>query len=171
MEVVTPRGAPLEDTCTSLVHGGMPRFGAEISAYVVKDLEVWFDIFVESSAVMQYAIFYNYELFPHQGGLLKKSKKLDFAHTLQQLIAKKTAALNDRLESDLRDLRRENAGAHTAGGGGGGGALLSDAKAILEEERLREEMHKEARNTPFCHSQEKFHTVVLSGVRNISEAP
>ena len=30
---------------------------------------------------------------------------------------------------------------------------------------------EEARNTPFCPSQEKFHTVVLRGVRNISEAP
>ena len=30
---------------------------------------------------------------------------------------------------------------------------------------------KEARNTPFCPSQEKFYSVVLRGVRNISEAP
>ena len=30
---------------------------------------------------------------------------------------------------------------------------------------------KEARNTPFCVSQEKFHTVVSPGVRNTSEAP
>jgi hypothetical protein len=29
----------------------------------------------------------------------------------------------------------------------------------------------EARNTPFCPSQDKFHTVVLRGVRNISETP
>jgi hypothetical protein len=34
-----------------------------------------------------------------------------------------------------------------------------------------EKMDKEARNTPFCLSQEKFHTVVLRGVRDISEAP
>ena len=30
---------------------------------------------------------------------------------------------------------------------------------------------KEVRNTPFCPSQEKVHTVALRGVRNISEAP
>ena len=30
---------------------------------------------------------------------------------------------------------------------------------------------KEARNTRCCPSQEKFHTAVLRGVRNISEAP
>jgi beta-galactosidase GanA len=30
---------------------------------------------------------------------------------------------------------------------------------------------KEAINTPFCPSQEKFHTDVLRGFRNISEAP
>jgi hypothetical protein len=30
---------------------------------------------------------------------------------------------------------------------------------------------EEARNTPFCPSQEKFHTVVLRDVRHISEAP
>ena len=30
---------------------------------------------------------------------------------------------------------------------------------------------KEARNVPFCPSQENFDTVVLRGVRNISEAP
>ena len=30
---------------------------------------------------------------------------------------------------------------------------------------------EEAQNTPFCPSQKKFHTVVLRGVRNISEAP
>ena len=30
---------------------------------------------------------------------------------------------------------------------------------------------EEARNTPFCPSQEKFHTVVLRGVRNSAEAP
>ena len=32
-------------------------------------------------------------------------------------------------------------------------------------------LDEEARNAPFCPSQEKFHTVVLQGVRNISEAP
>jgi ABC-type multidrug transport system ATPase subunit len=32
-------------------------------------------------------------------------------------------------------------------------------------------MDKESRNTPFCPSQERFHTVVLRGVRNISESP
>jgi hypothetical protein len=32
------------------------------------------------------------------------------------------------------------------------------------------ELDQEARNTPFCPSQEKFHTVVLRGVRNISDA-
>ena len=31
--------------------------------------------------------------------------------------------------------------------------------------------NKEARNTPFCPLQEKFHTVVLRRLRNISEAP
>ena len=30
---------------------------------------------------------------------------------------------------------------------------------------------KEAGNAPFCRSQEKFHTVVLRGVRNTSGAP
>ena len=30
---------------------------------------------------------------------------------------------------------------------------------------------KEARNTPLCPSQEKFHTGVLRGLRNTSEAP
>ena len=30
---------------------------------------------------------------------------------------------------------------------------------------------EEARNTSFCPSQEKFHTVFLRGVRNIYEAP
>ena len=30
---------------------------------------------------------------------------------------------------------------------------------------------EEAGNAPFCRSQEKFHTVVLRGPRNISEAP
>ena len=31
--------------------------------------------------------------------------------------------------------------------------------------------HAEARNTRFCASQQKFHTVVLRGARNISDAP
>ena len=30
---------------------------------------------------------------------------------------------------------------------------------------------EEVRNTPFCPLQEKFHTFVLRGLRNISEAP
>ena len=30
---------------------------------------------------------------------------------------------------------------------------------------------EEAINTPFCPLQEKFHTFVLRGLRNISEAP
>jgi hypothetical protein len=33
------------------------------------------------------------------------------------------------------------------------------------------EIDKETRNTPFCPSHEKLHTVVLPGLRNISEAP
>ena len=33
------------------------------------------------------------------------------------------------------------------------------------------DVRREARNTLFCPSQEKFHTVVLRGVRNVPEAP
>ena len=36
---------------------------------------------------------------------------------------------------------------------------------------LRNDASQEARNIPFCPSQEKFHTFVLRCVRNISEAP
>ena len=33
------------------------------------------------------------------------------------------------------------------------------------------DVHEEAINTPFCPLQETFHTLVLRGLRNISEAP
>ena len=56
-----------------------------------------------------------------------------------------------------------------------------DAKARDELEALGRKVNEgllgssirleEARNTPFCVSQEKFHTAVLQGVRIISEAP
>ena len=36
---------------------------------------------------------------------------------------------------------------------------------------MAEEESEEAINTPFCPLQEKFHTVVFRGLRNISEAP
>ena len=36
---------------------------------------------------------------------------------------------------------------------------------------LRNFNTKEARNTPFCPSQEELHTVVSRGVGNVSEAP
>ena len=49
------------------------------------------------------------------------------------------------------DADDDHDGAAAAGAGGAGRAL------------------EEARNTPFCPSQGKFHTVVLRGVRNISE--
>ena len=47
------------------------------------------------------------------------------------------------------------------------------AAGLLVQVVVREEAAepKEARNTPFCLSQEKFHTVVLRGLRNMSEAP
>ena len=48
-------------------------------------------------------------------------------------------------------------------GRGGGGALLLSRMARI--------VGKEARHTPFCPSREKFHTVVIRGVTNISEAP
>jgi hypothetical protein len=32
-------------------------------------------------------------------------------------------------------------------------------------------LHEEAINTPFCPVHEKFHTFVLRGLKNISEAP
>jgi hypothetical protein len=38
-------------------------------------------------------------------------------------------------------------------------------------EPLFVEMGQEARNTPFCPLQEKFHTFVVRGLSNISEAP
>ena len=45
--------------------------------------------------------------------------------------------------------------------------LPSSSSSMVSQTRLS----KEARNTTFCPLQEKCHTVVLRGVRNISEAP
>jgi hypothetical protein len=50
------------------------------------------------------------------------------------------------------------------------------AKEMAEEENFTmyvdfAHLDEEARNTPLCPSQEKFHTFVLRGLRNISEAP
>ena len=39
------------------------------------------------------------------------------------------------------------------------------------EESQFSRTREEARSTPFCPSQEKFHTCFLPGVSNISEAP
>ena len=47
----------------------------------------------------------------------------------------------------------------------GGGAPVTE-QALADAAKVQE-----ARNTLFCPSQEKFHTVVLQGVRNISDTP
>ena len=52
--------------------------------------------------------------------------------------------------------------AAAAGLGDGDEAPKKKRKGALTQEVI---------NTPFCPYQEKFHTFVLRGVRNISEAP
>ena len=47
-------------------------------------------------------------------------------------------------------------------------AVRPALKQKLEEWKDR---NKEAKNTPFCPSQEEFHTGLLRGLRNIYEAP
>ena len=49
--------------------------------------------------------------------------------------------------------------------------LLPRAPQLAVAPHQGPDLPKEARKSPFCPSQEKFHTVVLGGVRNISEAP
>ena len=44
-------------------------------------------------------------------------------------------------------------------------------RVVVPRERVEELVSGGVMNTPFCPSQEKFHTVVLRGLRNISEAP
>ena len=47
-----------------------------------------------------------------------------------------------------------------------------DFDAVLREKLAGEACtNEEAINTPFCPLQEKFHTFVSRGLRNISEAP
>jgi hypothetical protein len=41
----------------------------------------------------------------------------------------------------------------------------------MQDEEKKTNLPEEAINTPFCPLQEKFHTFVLRGLRNISEAP
>jgi hypothetical protein len=45
------------------------------------------------------------------------------------------------------------------------------SSVILKSSTWPDGQSKEAINTPFCPLQEKFHTFVLRGLRNISEAP
>jgi hypothetical protein len=47
---------------------------------------------------------------------------------------------------------------------------MSGFSAMFKDE-LKSGLGEEARNAPFCPSQEKFDTVVLRAVKNISEAP
>jgi hypothetical protein len=52
-----------------------------------------------------------------------------------------------------------------------GGAVLARVLTPAAGASLRGVLTEEAINTPFCPLQEKFHTFVLRGLRNISEAP
>ena len=62
-------------------------------------------------------------------------------------------------------------------GGEAGGEAGARVTAFLRERVFENACNSipvlamQARNTAFCPSPEKFHTVVLRGVRNISEAP
>ena len=65
--------------------------------------------------------------------------------------------MKENMKALHSDLVKTTGGVYTSGGPAFLGGVLSG------------DIGQEARSTIFCHSQKKFHTVVLKGVRNISD--